>query len=112
MTETIKIPDGTGGWTEVEAARVEGQKANMDKAQAALSKEQDKSFFVRVGKCTTDLNKFLQIYARDWDLTKEEVVAAVYLENINNRHFFPGGPTKFDELCKAVWDWFQDNKNR
>ena len=106
----VRVPDGKGGWVESEMEQVSGSKLNMKKAEEAFTKEQDKSYFIRVGKCTSDLNKFLQLYAKDYDLAKEEVVAAVYLENLNNRHFFPEGIEKYDALCKRVWAWFEENR--
>lgn len=108
-TKMVRVPDGSGGWTEQEMTEVPGSKLNMEKANKAFTEEQKKSFFIRVGKCAEDLNKFLQLYAKDYDLTGEEVAAAVYLENLNNRQFFPGGVPAYDALCKGVWDWFQSN---
>jgi hypothetical protein len=103
----IRVPDGKGGWTEVP----EGSKANIDpeKSQEALQAAQEEDFFNRVATCAEALNKFLRVYAKDVGLSPLEVSAAVYLENCNNRHFFPedaGGVETFDNMCTDVWAWF------
>lgn len=106
-----RIPDGEGGWKLVEAV---GDDVKVDisqeKVQDRLQKAQEGDFFLRVGECTQSLNKFLEIYANDHDLSPEEVMAAVYLENLNNREFYPGGTEKYDTICKDIWAWFQENK--
>ncbi len=106
----IKVPDGKGGWKEIEAEEVPGSKQNPEKTALAMAKAQEDDFFKRVGTCTQSINEFVRLYAQDHGLTAEEIAAAVYLENCNNRHFFPdGGPPKFDKICQDVWAWFQEN---
>jgi hypothetical protein len=108
-TEKIKMPDGKMGWVEVDAEKVPGSKQNPDKAAHAMAKAQEADFFRRVGEGTEALNDFIKLYGRDH---AEELVAAVYLENCNNRHFFPGGAPKFDKICQDVWAWFQENVHK
>jgi hypothetical protein len=107
----VRIPDGKGGWTYAEtteeAKKVEYPK---EKAQENLQKEQEKDFFSRVGACTDALNNFLKFYVNDNGLSAEEIMAAIYLENLNNREFYPGGTEKYDNVCKDVYNWFQANK--
>jgi hypothetical protein len=110
--ETIKIPDGKMGWVEVEAEKIPGSKQNPDKAAHAMAKAQEADFFKRVGACTEAVNSFIKLYGQDHALSPEELVAAIYLENCNNRHFFPGGIAKFDKICQDVWTWFQENVNK
>jgi hypothetical protein len=105
----IDIPDGHGGWKKVEADVLPGSKQNTEKAAHAMARAQEEDFFKRVGSCTEALNKFIQVYANDHALTPEEIIAAIYLENCNNRHFFPEGTAKFDHICQDVWAWFQEN---
>jgi hypothetical protein len=108
-TKMIKVPDGKGGWKEVEAEEVPGSKQNPEKAAHAMAKAQEEDFFKRVGACTQSINEFVRLYAQDHGLTPEEIAASVYLENCNNRHFFPEGFAKFDKICQDVWVWFQEN---
>lgn len=110
--ELIDLPDGNGNWTKVEAEKVPGSKQDPEKAAHAMAKAQEADFFNRVGTCTEALNKFIKLYGSDHGLTIEELSAAVYLENCNNRHFFPTGVEKFDRICQDVWTWFQENVNK
>ena len=103
----VKVPDGKGGWVKVEP----GTKANLDntKTMTSIEKAAKEEFFQRVGTCTEALNKFLRIYAADYGLKPLEIAAAVYLENCNNRHFYPkdvGGSESFDLMTGEIWDWF------
>jgi len=107
----VKLPDGKGGWKETETtADTVTVKTDTKKSQDKLQAAQEKDFFARVGACTAALNRFLEIYRNDHELNDAEAVAAVYLENINNRTFFPAGTAQYDKICKDVWDWFQVNK--
>jgi hypothetical protein len=110
--EFIDVPDGNGGWKKVEAEKFPGSKQNPEKAAHAMAKAQESDFFKRVGACTEALNSFIKLYGRDHGMTHEELAAAVYLENCNNRHFFPDGIAKFDKICQDVWTWFQENVNK
>jgi len=106
-----QMPDGKGGWVEVDALKFEGQKQDPEKAQQAMADAQKKDFFIRVGRCTEALNKYLKMYARDHGLEIEEVIAAVYLENCNNRYYFPedkGGKEGFDAVTQEVWNYFKE----
>lgn len=108
----IKLPTKGGGWTEVDATEHPGQAQDDEKANAAMQEAQEKDFFKRVGRCTEALNKFLKVYAADHGLEPEEVLAAVYLENCNNRFFYPkekGGKDRFDKITSEVWEWFKEN---
>jgi len=110
--KVVKVPTPGGGWTEVESTPQEVKAQNPDKAAEAMAVAQEKDFFKRVGACTESLNKFLKVYAADHGLEPEEVVAAVYLENCNNRFFYPedkGGKTRFDAVTSGVWAWFKEN---
>ena len=105
-----KIPDGNGGWQEVEYIKTPVKPANEEKRKAAFDKAAEDDFYIRVGRCTESLSKFLRGYARDYQLTRSEIAAAVYLENCNNKYFFPkedGGKEQFETICKKVWDWFK-----
>lgn len=110
MSETktvVKVPDGKGNWVEV----APGTKAALDskKTEVIIAKAAKDDFYQRVGKCTESLNTYLKLYANDHGLKPLEIAAAVYLENCNNRHFFPtdlGGQETFDIMTSETWDWF------
>lgn len=111
----VKVPDGLGNWVKVEP----GTKAPLDpkKTELVIAKAAKDDFYLRVGKCAESLNTFLKLYANDHGLKPLEVAAAVYLENCNNRYFFPkeiGGQEAFDLMTSETWDWFvkQVNKNK
>ena len=104
----IRVPDGKGGWTYVDPGTK--AKIDQDKQQQAMQQRQEEDFFKRVGACTEALNQYLRMYAKDHALSPEETIAAVYLENCNNRQFFPeelGGQDQFDKICADVWNWFK-----
>ena len=114
MNEKIKVPDGRGGWQET-TLREPRKKVTSDaqKKEAALQKAQEEDYFERVGSCTVALNQFLEIYARDHGLDKEEVIGALYLEVLNNLEFYPkkeGGRKKVERICADVNAYFQENK--
>jgi hypothetical protein len=103
----VKVPDGTGNWVEV----TPGTKAPLDtkKTEVAIEKAAKDDFYLRVGKCAESLNTYLKLYANDHGLKPLEIAAAVYLENCNNRYFFPkdlGGQETFDHMTSETWDWF------
>ena len=108
----IRVPDGKGGW-KLEDAVGETTKVKLsdEKAQDRLQHAQEEDFFARVGACTEALNTFLKIYTNDHNLSHEEVMAAIYLENLNNREYYPEGAEKYDNICKDVHAWFQSNKS-
>jgi hypothetical protein len=113
--KTIKVPDGRGGMREAPVEHEHrGGTADQTKAEAARAKVEEASFWKRVGHATEAYNSFHKIYATDHELTPEEEAAAVYLDLLNIREFFPkelGGTERYDELCKVVWTWFEQNKN-
>lgn len=113
MSNTVKVPDGKGGYVEITAERIAGQKADEQKQQRAMEKSLDK--WSRVTRATEQFNKYLRAYGNDYNLTREELAQALYLEILNWKEFWPadlGGPAHFDMLSKEVWDWFQENKTK
>ena len=94
--------------------KVMAKPANLQKQEQILVQRQDnrEAFFKTVGHCTDSLNQFLRAYGRDYGLSQEEIIAAVYLENLNNREFYEKGTGSFDEVCKDTYTWFQENKTK
>lgn len=109
--ETVKMPDGKGGYVEVQAERLEGSEADVGKQEAAFNAEALKAHEERVGKAAESFNAFHKAYATDHALTEEELVKAVYLELLNLKEFYPaeiGGEERFDELCTQTHRWFKE----
>jgi len=111
----VAIPDGKGGWQDA-PLRKPRTKVTSDegKRQQAMQEVQEKDFFERVGACTESLNQYLEIYSKDHGLDKEEVIAAIYLELLNNLEFYPeelGGKKRVEAICKDVNSYFQRHKN-
>lgn len=108
----VRIPTRGGGWVEADAIEHPGQTQDPDKVEEAMAKARERDFFKRVGAFTEAINKYVQMYAADHGLSLEEAVAAVYLENCNNRFYYPedqGGKERFDQVTKEVWEWFKKN---
>lgn len=92
-----------------------GQSVDMSRSKKVFVEAQETAWWERVGKAAESFNAMHQAYALDYHLTPEEIAAAVYLENLNMREFYPadlGGLKGYDELCKAVWAWFEKQKNK
>lgn len=112
--ETIEVPTGVGS-VPVSMERHPGQSVDIDRSNKILAEAAERTSWERIGKTAEAFNAMHQAYATDFGLTAEELSAAVYLENINMREFYPtdlGGPNGYDELCKATWEWFKQQKNK
>ncbi len=102
-------PDESGKW-KVDPKEKTEVGANAGVRTKQFEEAQAKGFFERVGEGADYLNKLLGAYAKERGLAPDEIVAMVYLENINNREYYPDGTKAFDQICKGMWDWFQANK--
>ena len=108
-----KIPDGKGGWTEVEAMEIKGGKVSADKHAEAL----EQSWYTEAAGLTDAVLKFAQLRARELNLTKEQFAFAGHLALINMRQTYPGKDPKtvdsegFDKLGELAWDhWDRAHK--
>ena len=111
--ETISVPDGEGGFKDIQAERLDGKSADRAKQEATIQKESEEAHESRVGAAAEAFNKMHKAYATDFNLTEEEVVKSMYLELLNWKEFYPkelGGTLRFDELCKEAWTWFESIK--
>ena len=111
--QIIDFPDGKGGMRKVEAEPFAGQKHDEERAAKAFDKAISESAWIRVGRAAEAFNKFHRAYATEEGLTKEEFMAAVYLENLNMREFTPkedGGSEYYDHICKLTWEEFERKK--
>jgi hypothetical protein len=111
---TVEFPTATGT-IPVQMTKHQGQTVNLERSNKAMAEAREKASWERIGTTTESFNSMHQAYASDYGLTPEELAAAVYLENLNMREFFPedlGGKQGYDTLCKAVWEWFEEQKKK
>lgn len=107
---TVQVPDGKGGFKEIEAESFKGGKVKADKQAKAI----EQSWYDDACKLTDDVLKFAQLRARELNLTKEQFAFAGNLVLINMRETYPGknpktiDPESFDELGKLAWEYWDD----
>lgn len=111
-TRTTRIPDGKGGWTELEGELLPGAKADATKQQAALQKQ----FIDEAVEITERLAKFDRVLLTERGLTKEHRAFAAALYCINLRESYPGAdgkpnPEAFDAIAKMAADYYDANKD-
>jgi hypothetical protein len=103
---TMKLPDGNGGWVEVEAtATHDGQTADAERQAAA----QRRAFIEDAGAMTEAVNKFMHAYAKDHELSKEHVAFSMALLLCNIRNEYPDGPEAFDKIAEGAQDYYDEN---
>ena len=100
-----KIPDGKGGWTEVEGERVEGSKANEKKQNEIYQQE----FIEDAGSLTESIIKFDQALIKEKGLSKEHRVFAAALYCVNLRDTYPDGTEAFDVIATAAAEYYDKN---
>ncbi len=108
--ELVQVPDGKGGFSEVEAERFNGGDADRDKQNQVLAEESKKAHEERIGEAAEAFNGYHKLYASDHSLDHEELVKAVYLELLNLKEFYPphmGGSKRVDEICTETYEWFK-----
>jgi hypothetical protein len=67
----------------------------------------------RIGEAAQKFNEYHTAYGIDHRLETEEIAAAVYLELLNIREYYPerlGGTAAFDKICADTVAWFNTNK--
>lgn len=104
-----KVPDGKGGWTEVEGDVIARDQTADEKRQVAA---RSKDFTDSAGGLTMRLAKFAQVSCKDAGLEKEHLVFAVALLCVNLREDYPGGADEFDELAKAAAAYYDANASK
>ena len=112
-TRTTRIPDGRGGWAEIEGELLPGAVANTQKQEAARQQQ----FIFEAAAITDLLVKFDQPIITERGLTKEHRVFAAALYCINLRETYPGAdgkpdPAAFDAISKQAWDYYDANTSK
>lgn len=101
-----QIPDGKGGWMEVDGKAMPGQKAKLDK-QAQAAQEEAEAEAVGL---VEHFHKAGLLYQSEHNLSTNQVAFAICLLALNAREYFPdGGPTAFDEINQQAVDYFVAN---
>lgn len=106
MTEKVLIPDGLGGWKEVEATPMAGR-ADVDAEKQAQVLAQQ--YYEDAGYLAEQLGKFATGICRERGLTPEHLAFGISLLAINIREDFPaenGGPLGFDTQASAAGEYY------
>lgn len=102
-TAKVKMPDGRGGWMEIEGSALPGGTADVAKQQQAL----DDQFMLEVGNLTIATVKFLQALCKERSLTPEHFASAVNLISINARQTYPEGIRAYDDCTRRMWAHYE-----
>lgn len=112
MTQTrkTKVPDGKGGWTEIEGELLPGAMVDAKKQEEALQKQ----FIDDSASVTERLVQFDRVLLTERGLTKEHRAFAAALYCINLRESYPGAngkpdPEAFDVIAKMAADYYDAN---
>jgi hypothetical protein len=107
----IKVPDGRGGWTELEGELLPGQSADSKKQEDSLRQQ----FILDAAEITERLVKFDQMLLIERGLSKEHRAFAAALYCVNLRESYPGAdgktpdPAAFDTIAKMAADYYDAN---
>jgi hypothetical protein len=108
LTRKTKIPDGKGGWTEIEGEVLPGGAADAKKQEEA----REKQFIEEAAGVTEMLVKFDMPLLKERGLTKQHRAFAAALYCINLRESYPGedgktpDPEAFDAIAKMAADYY------
>ena len=107
-TRKTKIPDGYGGWKEIEGEVLPGSAADSKKQQEALRLK----FIDEAATLTERLLQFDRMYIVEKGLSKEHRAFAAALFCVNLRETYPGSdgktpsPEDFDAIAKTAADYY------
>lgn len=115
MTEKrkTKIPDGKGGWTEVEGELSPGASADAKRQEEARQKQ----FIEEAAGVTAQLMTFDRSLIIDRGLEKEHRAFAAALYCVNLRETYPGAdgktpdPAAFDAIAEMAAKYYDENKD-
>jgi len=105
----VSLPNGKGGWTEVEGeVLAKDQKVNEKKQKEALNRQ----FIEDAGGLTERFAKFANVYCKENGLEKEHLAFSAALFCVNLREDYPGGKDQFDALAVAAAEYYDANAPR
>ena len=103
-----KVPDGKGGWAEVEGEAVAGGAVDLEKQRKALREE----FYAGAGGLTEQFWKYGRLHAQESNLSDDQIAFAIALLCVNVRETFPAGTAKFDALSAEAETYFERVRER
>lgn len=110
-TRKTKIPDGKGGWTELEGVILPGAAADTKKQDEA----RQRTFIDEAAAITEKLLLFDRRLIIELGLAKEHRAFAAALYCVNLRETYPGAdektadPAAFDVIAKMAADYYDAN---
>lgn len=112
LTRKTRIPDGRGGWKEIEGEVLPGSGSADTKKQ---EEAQARQFIEEAAEITEMLVKFDMPLLKERGLTKQHRAFAAALYCINLRESYPGedgktpDPEAFDAIAKMAADYYDAN---
>ena len=107
-TRKTKIPDGHGGWMELEGEVLPGATADNKKQEEGLQQQ----FILEAAAITARMLKFDVMLIKEDNLTKEHRAFAAALYCVNLRETYPSAdgtkpdPEAFDAISKMAADYY------
>jgi hypothetical protein len=98
----VSVPDGNGGWSQMEGEKVDGRKADEVKQQKALEEQ----FYLDCEGMIGWFWKQGRLYQQENGLKEEHVAFALALLCINVRETYPKGKAEFDKISASAADYF------
>lgn len=110
----VKIPDGKGGFKEVEGTEFKPTTTPDKKKQSAMIQNGAiKDREERIANAAEACINIMTAYGSENDLAFDELGAALYLAVLNYRGFYPvemGGVAAFDSMCLETAQYFDQNR--
>jgi hypothetical protein len=101
----ITVPDGSGGWADVEGDLRTGSKADANKQAEVVLNQLEAEAHDHMLKVL----QFEQTRAREMNLSPEQRAFAMTLLCIAMREAYKDGPEKFDDINRKAWEYFKVN---
>lgn len=101
----IRVPDGHGGWMEVDGEITQGSMANTHKQAEALQSQLDNEAHEHMVKVL----QFEQTRSQEMNLAAEQRAFAMLLLVISMRERFPKGTDVFDKINEAAYNYYLKN---
>ena len=111
QTRKTKVPDGRGGWTEIEGEVLPGGSMSADKQEAARKQQ----FILEAAGITARLLQFDRVLIVEGGLTKQHRAFAAALYCVNLRETYPNDanttpdPEAFDAIAKMAAEYYDAN---
>ena len=113
-TRKTKVPDGKGGWVEIEGELLPGAVADTNRQEEARRKQ----FIADAAAITDKVIQFDRLLVKERGLSKEHRAFAAALYCVNLRETYPGAdgetpdPEGFDALAKMAADYYDSQVPR